>query len=78
MQVAETARIRWNRNRQLVLRRDDFLQVCPALEAEVDELIHIRLGLEDYGLVVPGSDVAHRLCQRNLIHIEIAFQPVGG
>ncbi len=40
--------------------------------------IHIRLGLEDYGLVVPGSDVAHRLCQRNLIHIEIAFQPVGG
>ena len=41
MQVAETARIRWNRNRQLVLRRDDFLQVCPALEAEVDELIHI-------------------------------------
>ena len=44
MQVAETARIRWNRNRQLVLRRDDFLQVCPALEAEVDELIHIPKG----------------------------------
>ena len=41
MQVAETARIRWNRNRQLVLRRDDFLQVYPALEAEVDEFIYI-------------------------------------
>jgi len=62
----------------LVQRRDDFLQACPAGEAEVDELIHIRLGLEDHGLVVPGSDVAHRLSQRNLIHIEIAFQPVGG
>ena len=41
MQVAETARIRWNRNRHLVLRRDDFLQVYPAVEAEVDEFIYI-------------------------------------
>ena len=41
MQVAETARIRWNRNRQLVLRRDDFRQTFPTGEAEVDELIHI-------------------------------------
>ena len=44
MQVAETARIRWNRNRHLVLRRDDFLQVYPTVEAEVDEFIHIPQG----------------------------------
>ncbi len=32
----------------LVQRRDDFLQALRE-EVEVDELIHIRLGLEDYG-----------------------------
>ena len=41
MQVTETARIRWNKDRHLVLRRDDFLQVYPMVEAEVDEFIHI-------------------------------------
>ena len=41
MQVAETQELDGIRNRHLVLRRNDFLQVCPAVEAEVDELIHI-------------------------------------
>ena len=57
MQVAETARIRWNRNRQLVLRRDDFLQVYPAVEAEVDELIHIPQEKHKISLNKPPSRI---------------------